>query len=126
ASRGAGRRQLPLAERLHGARRPRRRSTGRSCGGPLAKWPRGALGKRQGRPTADADRRTRRPTMIATLLLVTSVLQAPPGNHADLQQSLTDIDALISSGHASQALEKLQSLPQDDARVKYLKGVAFY
>src|SRR6185436_18900960 len=64
--------------------------------------------------------------MIATLLLVTVVLQAPAGDHGGLQQTLTDIHALISSGQPSKALEKLQSLPQDDARVKYLKGVAFY
>jgi len=64
--------------------------------------------------------------MIATLLLVAVVLQAPAGDRAGLQQTLTDIHALISSGQSAQALEKLQSLPQDDARVKYLKGVAFY
>jgi len=63
--------------------------------------------------------------MIAPLGLV-MLLAQPPAPPADLQQTLANIHALIAAGQASQALEKLQALPLGDARVRYLRGVAFY
>src|SRR5215471_17367034 len=84
------------------------------------------MDERQGRSAPHAHRRARRPSMNAPFLLVLTLLQSPANTTGGVSQTLADIHALISSGQASQALEKLQALPQDDARVRYLRGVAFY
>ena len=62
--------------------------------------------------------------MTAWLIAVALLAQAvPPGS---LQQSLADARALIDAGQATRALDELGSLPADDVRVRYLRGVAFY